>query len=320
MRFVLGVLAFPVLVAVLSSIINFCTRVEYKVHAPNSSAVILTGASSGIGRHAAEHLARQGWTVYGSVRSTADEAELKSLNIPTLIPLRLDVTDAASRVAAVDRVKEDLAKSGKVLAALINNAGISGGLPLEVHALTDARNMFEVNYFGMMHMTQLCAPMLRKSGGRVIQVSSLAGLFATRLRGIYAGTKFALEAFSDALRMEMIPFRVSVSLVEPGFVKSSIAESSTARFKQQSAEEKEAVTLYPHLYPADWEQKKLQVIQKGDDPICTSEAIDHALSSPYPQTRYPVASVGGFDAKIVSFLVHVLPDRLREAILIRNGG
>jgi len=316
----LGILAAPVLAAVLALLVDFATRVEYKVFAPHSSAVIVTGASTGIGRHAAEGLARMGFDVYATVRNDADEADLKKTGLSSLIPLRLDVTDAASRVAAVDHVKAELAKSGKVLMGLVNNAGIASGLPLELHNVDDARLMFNVNYFGMMHLTQLCLPSLRANGGRVVQLSSLAGRFATRKRGVYSSTKFSVEAFSDALRMELMPFKVSVSVVEPGFVKSAIATSGVVRLKGMSAEEKRAEELYPHLYPPGWQGKHEHIIDTGDEPTVTTDAIVDALTNPYPSTRYPVAKGGGVDAKTLTLLVRFLPDRLRDILLVKFGG
>lgn len=148
-----------------------------------------------------------GFDVYASVRNDADEAALKKVGIPSLIPFRLDVSNSESRVtqsrrhknpqhsqiAAVDTVKQQIEKSGKVLMGLVNNAGIGGGLPAEFHSIKDAKAMFEVNFFGMMHMTQLCMPSLRANQGRVVQVSSLAGRMAPRARAVYAGTKFAME-------------------------------------------------------------------------------------------------------------------------------
>jgi len=315
-----GLLAAPVFAALLALLADFATRVEYKVHSPQSSAVIVTGASTGIGRHAAEELARMGFSVYASIRSDADEADLKKMGLPTLIPLRLDVTDADSRVAAVDRVKAEVKKNGKELVGLVNNAGIGAGLPLELHALDDARLMFNVNYFGMMHLTQLCLPSLRASGGRVVQLSSLAGRFATRARGVYASTKFSVEAFSDTLRMELIPWKISVSVVEPGYVKSAIATSGVNRVKGLTAEEKRAQELYPHLYPPKWQEKNEHNIVTGAEPTVTTEAIVDALTNPYPSTRYPVAKGGGLDAKTLTLLIRFLPDRLRDVLLVNFGG
>jgi len=220
----------------------------------------------------------------------------------------------------VERVKTDLAKNGKVLMGLVNNAGIASGLPLEVHSLDDARLMFDVNYFGMMHLTQLCLPSLRASGGRVVQLSSLAGRFATRARGVYASTKFSVEAFSDALRMELIPWKISVSIVEPGYVKSAISVSGVARVKGLTTEEKRAQELYPQLYPANWQQKNIDQVANGSEPTVTTEAIVEALTNQYPSTRYPVAKGGGVDAKTLTLLVRFLPDRVRDLLLVNFGG
>lgn len=286
-----GILAGPVLIAILFAAVNFTTQVKYKVHLPSSSAVILTGASTGIGRHAAEELARMGFDVYASVRSEKDEAELRGLGIPSLIPFQLDVANPNSRIAAVENVVKQVEASRKVLMGLVNNAGIGGGLPAELHSVQDAKAMFEVNFFGMMHLTQLCLPSLRANQGRVVQVSSLAGRLATRARAVYAGTKFAMEGFSDALRLELTPYNVSVSIVEPGFVKSAISINGVQRIKAQTEEEKRAQELYPLVYPPGWDEKYKQIIANGDEPSVTTNAIIDALTNPFPATRYPVAKV-----------------------------
>jgi len=140
------------------------------------------------------------------------------------------------------------------------------------------------------------------------------------MRGVYASTKFSVEAFSDALRMELIPWKISVSVIEPGYVKSAIAASGVARVKGLSAEEKRAQELYPHLYPANWQEKNHAQIDNGDEPTVTTGAIVDALTNPYPSTRYPVAKGGGIEASVLTFLVRFFPDRVRDVLLVNFGG
>ena len=180
-------------------------------------AVVVTGASSGIGAAAAELLAREGFLTYAGVRSPEDGAKIAALH-ENIRPLRLDVTDRDSIASAAEVVT----KSGAPLHGLVSNAGIAVGGPLEFLPVDELRRQFEVNVFGGIAVSQAFLPQLRASRGRIVFVGSVSGRIAVPYLGPYAASKFALRALSDALRAELAPAGVFVALVEPGSVKTPI--------------------------------------------------------------------------------------------------
>ncbi|MDG1580403.1 SDR family oxidoreductase [Pseudomonas sp. GOM6] len=189
-----------------------------------SETVLITGVSSGIGLECAHQLTERGYRVIGTLRR-ADEAERLRLVLgPNFQPLLLDVTDQAALPGAVCQVQEWLA--GAPLRALVNNAGIaSPSGPLLLQPLDEMRAMFEVNLFGAIALTQAFAPLLRSRPGqpaRLINIGSVSGRVTTPLTGCYAATKHALEAVSDALRLELRPSAIDVVLIEPGPIRTPI--------------------------------------------------------------------------------------------------
>lgn len=291
-----------------------------------SGAIVVTGASSGIGAHAAEALARKGWVVFAGVRNEAAAAAVRAVGVPTLLPLIIDVTQAASRAAALAAVEAELAeRSNLPLVALVNNAGISrSGLPLEFEPEARTRETFETNVFGALATTQAFLPLLRASQGRIVMISSVAGVLGgVPTMGSYGASKHALEALSDALRRELAPLGVSVSVVEPAFVRTSIAASNRAALGADAdvaAAFSRAGEVYPRLVVAAVEPGKAHGnVERGDDPQVTTDVIAHAIESARPKTRYVVASVfvGGarLPAAIVTWLEWALPDRIMDALL-----
>jgi NAD(P)-dependent dehydrogenase (short-subunit alcohol dehydrogenase family) len=234
------------LVALLAAspyILERTTRVAYPVPA-QGGGVVLTGASTGIGAHAAHSLAEAGFLVFAGVRKEADGEALKA-NAPTpearenIVPLILDVTKQEQIDAAVQTVKDTLAaKGGLPLVGLVNNAGVGGGTkPVEFESMDDMRYLFDVNFFGAVSTTKAFLSLLRGGKGRVINISSMAGLFSAPMMTSYCGSKFALEAFSDALRVEVQKHGVSVSVVEPAYVQSAIFgknDAAMAKIKERA--------------------------------------------------------------------------------------
>jgi NAD(P)-dependent dehydrogenase (short-subunit alcohol dehydrogenase family) len=218
--------------------------------------VLITGAGTGIGRHAAESLARNGYTVLAGIRFSSEEEEIKSVRLSTLIPFYLDVCKHEACVDAVKRI-EILTKSFDLpFVALINNAGFLKSLPIEHHNLQEARLMFETNFFAAMNLIQLFLPLLRESQGRIINVSSFTALAGIKslpfyffvslslsvslicfslgppLGGVYAATKGAIESFSDSLRREIARFGVSVSVIQPCYVATNLLSTASAENSQ----------------------------------------------------------------------------------------
>ena len=177
----------------------------------------MTGSSSGIGAAIAQELAGRGFRVFGTVRRPEDEA---GLEVAGVTPVRLDVTDGDSVARARTVVEQALA--GAPLVALVNNAGIPAAGPLELVDLEDFRRVLEVNVIGVVAVTQAFLPLLKRARGRIVNISSVSGRVAMPFMGPYAASKFALEAVSDSLRRELLPFGVDVIVVEPGSVQSRI--------------------------------------------------------------------------------------------------
>jgi NAD(P)-dependent dehydrogenase (short-subunit alcohol dehydrogenase family) len=262
----------------------------------------VTGASTGIGFEAARTLTSNGFTVYAGARRVDRMEPLKSLGIRVLA---LDVTDDESMRAAVGRVLEECGS----VDVLVNNAGYGSFGALEDVEAAEGRRQFDVNVFGLARMTQLVLPAMRKSGGgRIINISSIGGKFYEPLGAWYHATKFAVEGMSDALRLELKPHGISVSIIEPASTvsewggiaaKALLATSGTGPYASQArgmagalASTERAATSTP--------------------PEVIAEAILHAASAARPRSRYPV----GRGARAILTLRRILPDRLFDPVVM----
>ena len=271
--------------------------------------VVITGASTGIGADCALTLERLGYRVFAGVRRPSDGNALKALAGPRLTPLLLDVTDAASIAAASDSVKAAMGDTG--LAGLVNNAGIGVGGPLEVVPLADLRRQFEVNVFGLVAVTQAFLPLLRQGRGRVINMGSIAGRAAMPFMGPYSASKFAVEALTDALRLELQAFGIHVSVIEPGAIATPIwGKSEQAVNAWGHTWSPEAKALYEQAV-ASVREAVAKVEARAQPPSLVTKAVVHALCSSCPKTRYLV----GADARLRAVMVSWLPDRLQDKIL-----
>jgi NAD(P)-dependent dehydrogenase (short-subunit alcohol dehydrogenase family) len=271
-------------------------------------AIVITGASTGIGAAAAEALARDGFVVFAGVRNDADAARLSALHA-NLRPIRLDVTDRAQIAAAA----EQLRASGFALRGLVNNAGIAVGGPLEFLPVDELRRQFEINVFGAIAVSQAFLPLLRLSRGRLVFIGSISGRLAVPFIGPYSGSKFALRAMTDALRVELAPSGIAVALIEPGSVKTPIWEKGRASRER----------LLGLLGPKAMEHygPQLEALYAGTDreeqsgmPVeVVTEAIRHALTARAPRANY----VLGGSAKAGSILA-ILPASLRDKAIRRS--
>lgn len=273
-------------------------------------AVLLTGASRGIGRATTLRLARAGWTVYATVRSAADGEELVAeAGGGAVHPLQLEVT-SDEQIAALDAALPER------LDAIVNNAGIVVSGPLETLSAADLREQFDVNVVGAVALTNLVLPRLRASHGRIVFVSSLSGVISTPMTGAYNASKFALEAIADAWRLELRPWGVKVILVEPAMTDTDLwrkaPETLEAEAAEMSAEHRE---LYAgHL---DGMRKTVPRMQKMAKPVDTvAAAIEKALTAARPRARYPV----GTDVRVQAALSGVTPDRVKDAAFARLTG
>lgn len=271
-------------------------------------SVLVTGAGSGIGLATARLLAEKGFQVYGGVRKEQDAEGLRALGIR---PLFLDVTREGDLASAREALE------GQGLYGLVVNAGIAVAGPLELVPLTAFREGLEVNVLGAFATVKSFLPLLRKSRGRVVLIGSVSGLVALPLMGPYAASKFALEALADALRVELLPFGVRVSLVEPGSVATPIWERSLQRaegFLEPPPPGTEAV--YGHYL--DLARKMAQQnARRGLPPTRVAEGVWRALTSPSPKARYLVAHPSR--AKEV-WLLRLLPAPWRDRLITRGMG
>lgn len=275
-------------------------------------AILVTGASTGIGEACALYLDRAGHTVYAGVRKQADAERLARQASDRLTPLMLDVADEGQIEAAAKTIDEEAGG----LNGLVNNAGIARGGPLEFLPLDEWREQFEVNVFGQIAVTKAMLPLLRTRRGRIVFIGSIGGRVATPLMGPYNASKFAVEAIGEALRHELRPWDLHVSVVEPGAIKTAIwdkGRQTADRLDEELPEE--ARELYSEHIQAIRDGIEMQDRQ-GIGPEAVGKAVDHALFARRPKTRYTV----GKDAKAQAVMVRLLPDKLREAIVRRVAG
>jgi NAD(P)-dependent dehydrogenase (short-subunit alcohol dehydrogenase family) len=264
--------------------------------------VLITGCSSGIGRAAAGRLARAGMTVYASARRLESIEDLKSAGCRTLA---LDVTDEDSMRAAVEEVE----RAEGAVGALVNNAGYSQSGAVETVPLGDVRRQFETNVFGLLRMSQLVLPAMRREGrGRIVNVSSMGGKLTFPGGGIYHATKHAVEAISDALRFEVRGFGVQVVVIEPGLIRTGFGDAAVASVPREDGPYGEfnsavaAVTAGVHDGPLG---------RLGAGPEAVAKAIERALTADRPHTRYKVTA----SARVLMAQRALLPDRAWDAVV-----
>jgi len=277
-------------------------------------AIVITGASTGIGRACALHLDGLGFRVFAGIRNEKDGKALKEGSAGRITPLLIEVTDSASVAAAADRVAKAVGSAG--LSGLVNNAGIAVGGPLEFLPLPEIRKQFEVNVFGQIAVTQAFLPLLRPARGRIVNMSSIAGRVAFPYIGPYSASKYALEAITDALRIELLPWGISVSVIEPGDVATPIWKKSLAVAQKTSQSfPSQAVNLYgPALEAVTVAAEKAAAA--AIDPVHVVRAVEHALTAVDPKTRYLV----GPGVRLRAILKKVLPDRLFDQLIVRSIG
>lgn len=279
--------------------------------AETSNAIVVTGASTGIGAACAVHFARRGFTVFAGVRRSQDGDLLKRQASAGLTPVLLDVTDAESIRQASAMIQERVGVFG--LFGLVNNAGIAVAGPLEAVSITDWRRQFEVNVIGQVAVTQAFLPLLRQGRGRIVNMGSIAGLASTPFIGPYCASKHALEAITDALRLEVRQWGIHVAIVEPGAIATPIWEkSSRGTADLEAASSAELNGLYAESV-AGAKAAFAKAAARAVPPDAVVRAVEHALTADKPKTRYLV----GFDAKIRALMVKLLPDRLSDWLMIR---
>lgn len=270
-------------------------------------SVLVTGASKGIGRATTRFLAREGFRVFAGYRSESDGAALATED-GDIHPLPIDVTSPETIAAAV-RVVSEASPAG--LTGLVNNAGMVVVGPLEFLSPEDLRRQLEVNVVGVQAVTRALLPAVRLGGGRIVNVGSINGRVATPFTGAYCASKFALEALTDALRIELGRWRIEVVLIEPGAIETPIWETSAERAREiLERMPKVAWDLYGGVFRT-LEKRASTPPRHAIPPQLVAEVIHRALTVRRPRTRYLV----GKDAKLAAFATRWLPDRLQDRIL-----
>jgi NAD(P)-dependent dehydrogenase (short-subunit alcohol dehydrogenase family) len=270
-------------------------------------AVLITGCSSGIGHAVAVGLHQRGYRIFATARKAADVARLESLGLESL---PLDLNDSASIRAAVETV---LARTNGRLYGLFNNGGYGQPGAVEDLSRQAVREQFETNLFGWMELTNLVLPVMRRQGeGRIIQNSSILGYIALKYRGAYNASKFAVEGWSDTLRLELSGSNIFVSLVEPGPIESRFRPNAYEKFKKHIDA---AASIHRETY-ARMEQRfqtEGPVQPFTLPPQAVLKKVIHALESARPRARYPVT----FPSHLFAWLKRLLPAHLLDRLLVK---
>jgi NAD(P)-dependent dehydrogenase (short-subunit alcohol dehydrogenase family) len=269
-----------------------------------SKTVLVTGASTGIGRATALMLAHEGFTVYAGVRKPSDGDALGA----SVIPIRLDVTDPGEIAQAAATIGQ--------LDALVNNAGIGVTGPLEFVSLDTLRRQYEVNVFGQIAVTQAMLPKLRDSRGRVVTVGSVGSWITLPFGGPLCSSKHAIRSLNDALRMEVMPWGIRAVLVEPGSIHTSAVDKLEGEVEPRlQAIGDEGRRLYGTAYRT-MVTSGLKEERSGSSPEVVARAVLHALTARKPRSRYPV----GKKSRLMSTLGRVVPQYTLDRLRLRALG
>jgi NAD(P)-dependent dehydrogenase (short-subunit alcohol dehydrogenase family) len=279
--------------------------------ADQRGGVLITGASTGIGEATALRLDKLGFRVFAGVRKAEDGERLKEAGSDRLRVIQpLDVSKQDQIEAAARTVEEELA--GAPLSGIVNNAGIATGGPLETIDLAEFRKTLEVNSVAPLAVAQAFLPMLRRSRGRIVNMSSIGGRVAQPFAGPYITSKFAIEAINDVLRLELMEWGIQVVAIEPGTIATPIWEKGSSQadeaLEKMTPEERE-------LYGKRLQKMATVLVRqttRGAPPSKVADAVEHALTAKRPKTRYLVG-----DARMLLGLKTLLPTRLFDRLLYK---
>ncbi|HEX6896724.1 MAG TPA: SDR family oxidoreductase [Bryobacteraceae bacterium] len=277
-------------------------------------SIVITGASSGIGRATALRLALRGWEVFAAVRRDSDARNLRDESGGKLATVLLDVTDRESINKAAAEVKERLA--GKGLDGLFNNAGVGTTSPVEYTLLEKLREIYEINLFGQIATIQAFLPLIRIAKGRIINAGSVGDHIAPPFAGSLASSKAAFASMSAALRLELRPQGIAVCILEPGAINTPAVEK-TLGVVERTIEglPPEGVALYAdrmRRVASAFAQKE----HSGSSPEVVAEVVERALTERKPRTRY----AAGKDSAKLSLLARALPERVMDMAILREFG
>ena len=270
-----------------------------------SKAVLITGCSTGIGHATAEQLARSGWTVYATARRLD---AIQGLATKGCRILALDVCDEGSMRAAVDAVE----RAEGAVGVLVNNAGYGQEGAFETTPMTEIRRQFETNVFGLIRLTQMVLPGMRRQGwGKIVNLSSMGGKLTFPGGAFYHATKHAVEALSDALRFEVAGFGIDVIVVEPGPIRTQFGDTAIGSIQGSGAGDPAYAAFNTQVAAKIREAYEGPMGRLSSGPEAVAQVIEKALAKPRPATRYPVTAA----ARIMMGLRRWLPDRAFDAVL-----
>lgn len=260
---------------------------------------LVTGASSGLGKDFALRLLSEGYAVYGAARRTE---RMRDIEAAGGVALEMDVTDDATMVTATDRI----IREQNQIDVLINNAGYGQMGALEDVPIEEGRRQMEVNLIGAARLVQLCLPHMRaQKFGKIVNISSIGGKISTPLAGWYHASKFALEGYSDALRMEVQPFGIDVIVIEPGGTDTEWIPIALAQAQRYSGQSAYGTLVAAMLKSSTWQRKM-------PPPQVITDLLVKALAAKRPRTRYQ----GGATAGITLLLKRFLPDRMFDRLMM----
>jgi NAD(P)-dependent dehydrogenase (short-subunit alcohol dehydrogenase family) len=272
-------------------------------------SVLVTGAARGIGRSITEHLARRGWDVIAGVRRDADASAVSAIDPNRITPLILDVTDDA-HLARLD------AELPARLDGVVNNAGVAVGGPIETVTSESWRDQLEVNVIGALAVTRAVLPRLRDSRGRIVFISSVNGQLVMPMLGAYCASKFALEAAAEALRMELRPWRVPVSVVEPAQTDTDMWRTADTMVEDiEAALSPDERALYAR-HIAGMKKFIPTARRMAVAPERVAVVVERALTARRPRPRYVV----GAGPRAQAALMTNLPATLRDRVIRKIGG
>ncbi|MEM9013541.1 MAG: SDR family oxidoreductase [Pseudomonadota bacterium] len=270
-------------------------------------AILVTGASSGIGEATAVHLAQSGFKVFAAARRLEKMQELTGLAGGRITPVSMDVTDELSIAEALDQIKSQT----KSIYGVVNNAGVSILGPCETVPADEWRRQYETNVFGLMNVTRAVLPDMRAAGaGRIVNIGSVAGRIVTPFMGVYGSSKHAVEGLSDGLRRELAPFGVKVSVVRPGFINTPFGHQEQEALEKYTDDNPYAdqVRVFKH-----WHARQHPT---GASPMVVAEAVHKALTAARPHSRYtaPTKNLG------ILMIRNLMPSAIADRIIERTTG
>ncbi len=275
-------------------------------------SVLVTGASTGIGRATAMRLDAAGWRVFAGVRKQADAEALSEAGSDRVTPLILDITDADQIAAAAARIG---AGAGGRLDGLVNNAGVGIPGPLETMPIEQFRRQVEVNLTGHLAVTQAMLPSIRCGPGRIVFISSIGGRIAFPLGGAYHAAKFGIEAVGDVFRQELHSWGIAVSIVEPGSIDTPIWASGERNLDQAGERSAERDALYGRAIEG-YRKVSRRLAERGIPAEQVARVVERALSARRPRSRYLV----GRDAKVQVRIKPLIPTPIFDRIVRRATG